>query len=187
MARHLKLPVALCTEFQQTYFNRFPGIPLWHQRTKAELQSTGKLTTALGRERYFYSRLDDDATIREAVAFEPQSLIVDIINTGMLRLFQRFPQVLLTLQVHDSILTQLRPEDVELIPEVIKILTVPIEVRGRVMTIPVDGEFGWNWSKMNTKEENKGTPLYNPYGLRGLKKHGPAQDEILAARVLGLH
>jgi DNA polymerase I-like protein with 3'-5' exonuclease and polymerase domains len=66
-----------------------------------------------GRRRQFYGRTGDEATIREAVAFEPQSVIADTLNQAMLRLWRKGPAIggiQLLAQIHDAILLQV-PDD----------------------------------------------------------------------------
>jgi DNA polymerase I-like protein with 3'-5' exonuclease and polymerase domains len=66
----------------------------------------------MGRRRQFYGRTGDEATIREAVAFEPQSAVADTLNQAMLRLWKVSPVygIQLLAQIHDAILLQL-PDD----------------------------------------------------------------------------
>jgi len=84
MAIHLKLPTAVLESFQETYFRAFPEISEWHLSVISRIQREGSLTTALNRERRFWGRPDDPATHREAIAFEPQSLVGDIMNEGLI-------------------------------------------------------------------------------------------------------
>ena len=72
MSHHLKITLDLATRFQNSYFQAFPGIPEWHGRVARDLATHSKMTTKLGFMRWFFGRLQDEATIREAVAFEPQ-------------------------------------------------------------------------------------------------------------------
>lgn len=158
MARHLKVPRDVMENFQDRYFERFPGIPEWHQRVMTDLMVDGWLMTPFGRVRRFFGRPDDDATIRKAIAFEPQSLISDIINTGLWRVWRYLPDVQILAQVHDAILIQY-PADMEneIIPEVTRLLEVPIRVGDRTMVIPTEAKVGWNWGAHDATE--------NPGGL----------------------
>ena len=69
----------------EAYHKLFPGIRRWHASIRSEVYRTRRLTTPLGRTRYFYGRMDDK-TYREAYAYEPQSTIPDIVNKLMLHL-----------------------------------------------------------------------------------------------------
>ena len=125
----------------------FPHIRFWHDRTRNELRLTGTLTTPFGRRRRFFGRRDDDATLREAIAYEPQSMTADEIDEGILRIW-RSNKVQLLIQVHDSILLQY-PEELEttIIPELIKLITVEQTlVNGRKFIVPAECKTGWNWA-----------------------------------------
>ena len=111
MAKHSKFPVDLVTAFQAKYFGAFPAIPKYHNFVRAAIRDYASLTTLFGRRRFFFGRHNDDSTIREAVAYSPQSMTADEINTGILNLW-RSNRVQLLVQVHDSILFQY-PEEQE--------------------------------------------------------------------------
>ena len=134
----------------------FPGIRVWHGTTEKELRDTGKLTTPFGRERQFWGRLNDDTTLREAIAFKPQSLVGDILNYGLYRIWNELePEIQVLGQVHDAVLGQCpieRMEEVE--PLLINCLTNPIKVNGRTMIIP--SEVLWSTTSWkDVKKRNK--------------------------------
>lgn len=158
MAKHTKLDAKLIGEFQARYFSAFPAHQQWHGWTRATLLREGNLTTLTGRRRWFFGRRDDDATVREAIAFNPQGSVGDILNQGMLNVW-RLDLIQLLLQIHDAILIQY-PEDQEerLLPIVLKTIQVPVDLaHGRRLLIPSEAQVGWNWGK-EAKD--------NPDGLR---------------------
>lgn len=171
MAKILKVAQSLMQEFQENYFRSFPGIPAWHDSTASELHANGYLITPLGRRRFFLGRRYDDATLREAIAYRPQSMIGDILNIGLWRLW-RANIVQLLGQVHDAVFFQY-PEQLEdtILPKVVSLLTVPTPVtareKTRLLTIPVEVSVGWNWSKYDEQD--------NAYGIRKWK--GPGSDD----------
>lgn len=160
IARHMKVPTMLIRSFQDQYFERFPGIRAWHQRVAQELQTTFTLTTPFGRTRQFLGRTWEDATLREAIAFNPQSFVGDYLNHGLLSVYRaRLPSVQLLLQIHDAIGIQYKPEhEAEVLPAVQRLMSFPVEIGGRSLTIPTDVEVGWNFGKFH--------PEKNPDGLR---------------------
>jgi DNA polymerase-1 len=97
----------------EAYHKLFPGIRLGHARLRRELAQTRMLRTPLGRERYFYGRMDD-ATFRQAYAYRPQSTIPDIVNHLILFLCAKRERgeldFRLLLQCHDSLLLEV-PEN----------------------------------------------------------------------------
>lgn len=88
LAGILNIPLNIVESFQRQYFAAFPGISDWHNLTIAKVQQDHRIITALGRERQFWGRSDDAATWREAIAYEPQSLVGDIMNEGLINVQQ---------------------------------------------------------------------------------------------------
>lgn len=146
MAKHSRTPIGEINLFQKNYFAALPCIPAYHQFVRDELQEYGCLTTLFGRRRYFFGRRKDEATIREAVAYCPQSMTAEEINTGMLHVW-RANRVQLFVQVHDSILFQYREEEeAEILPWALATLRIPlILVGGREFVVPTEAKVGWNW------------------------------------------
>lgn len=164
MAAHTKFPVDLVRNFQAGYFRGFPLIPKYHANVDYQLKHFSSLTTLFGRRRYFFGRIPDDATLREAVAFSPQSMTADEINTGILNLW-RADRVQLLIQVHDSILFQYPAElEDEIVPWALQALKAPIRLaKGRDFVVPTEAMTGWNWGYYDEKS--------NPDGLKKYKGH----------------
>lgn len=59
---------------QRRWFAVHPGIKRWHARTKEQLESTRTITNAFGYRIIFMDRIDD-AMLRDALAWKPQSTI----------------------------------------------------------------------------------------------------------------
>lgn len=169
MAKHLKVPTALIRDFQIAYFNAYPVIgclpdpftkvrdftlPNWHNWVRREIADTHTITTMLGRRRQFFGRSDDDSTLREAIAFEPQSLTADEIDTGLIRVW-RGQKVQCLIQVHDSLLVQYKEEDeAEVLPWLLNIMRVVIQLKkGRDFVVPVEAKVGWNWGEQVTEAD----------------------------------
>ena len=162
MASHLKVPTQVMEQFQQKYFMVFSGIPAWHNRVRRDLQTTGQITTAFGRRRQFLGRRTDDATLREAIAYDPQSTIGDLLNLGLLRVWQS-RLVICMAQLHDAILIMYPEEqEDEVLPKVLALMTIPVQVHGRTMVVPCEAAVGWNWRKWSKD---------NPDGLKKWKEH----------------
>jgi DNA polymerase-1 len=160
MSKHTKLDAKLIADFQARYFAAFPH-QRWHAAVASRLISEGHLTTLTGRRRWFFGRRNDDTTLREAIAYDPQGSVGDILNRGMLQVW-RLNICQLLLQIHDAILIQY-PEKMEqsVLPQVLEAIKVPINlIQGRRLLIPAEAKVGWNWSKV---AEN------NPDGLKTYK------------------
>jgi DNA polymerase-1 len=115
---------------------------------RSQLERSRTLVTPFGRKRIFFNRWSD-STLKEGLAYIPQSTVADIVNQALITLHNSWGEKKdrhLLLQVHDSILVQAK-EDVleEVIQEIKKALTVPVEINGRFMVIPSDFKIGLNW------------------------------------------
>lgn len=146
MAKHAKLPVQTVKTFHENYFSAFPCIPAWHLSIINQIKSHQPLTTLYGRRRHFFGRPTDASTHRKAIAYSPQSMTGDEINTGILSLW-RANRVQLLLQVHDSILFQYPEEqENEIIPWALETLRSTIILKkGREFSVPTEAKTGWNW------------------------------------------
>ena len=164
MARHLKVPVSLMRSFQERYFEAFPCIRQWHTWVAGELQTTQRLVTPFGRERHFFGRPNDDSTLREAIAFSPQSSTGDRMNLGLWRVWKHMPEVRLLAQVHDAIYFLYRPEqEAQVIAKALQLIDVKLtDARsGRTLVVPGEAKVGWNWASASERNPD-GLIKYNP-------------------------
>lgn len=153
ISRHLKIPLDLAKSFQYGYFKGFPEIPLWHEHTAKLLRTTGQLTTPLGRKRMFFDRLNDDSTLRAAIAYVPQSMVADILNLGAYKIWRDIPKAQLLAQIHDAVIVQYREEDeAEVVAACLAAIQTKFYFNGREFMIPAEAQVGWNWAKQVTEE-----------------------------------
>lgn len=130
-----------------------PGLVKWWKDVEVTIRRTRTMTTCLGRRRLFFGRFDDNATIRDAVAFEPQSVVGDVCNTIFRRLYviSRCSKLLWlpVLQVHDEVVVETPDEHIEEVKrEMRKAAIVPLYLNGVEMEpliIPIDISVGKNW------------------------------------------
>lgn len=171
-SRALKLPVKLMEDFQQRYIlgpeAAFPCIPLWWQWVAQQLQTTRSLTTPFGRQRHFFGRPNDDSTLREAIAYLPQSTTADRMNLGMWRVWKKMPQLQLLAQTYDSITFQYKEnlDEGELISQALSLIRVELSHKGRSYVVPGEAKIGWNWGAQHDASKPLGAGnRYNPDGL----------------------
>lgn len=186
IAQAVGVPVHVIEGFQRRYFGAFPGIPLYHDWVKRQLLEKQYLDTPLGRRRWFFSRPTEDSTLREAIAFVPQSTVGELLNLIMWKVWRRsllpprdprYLKIQLLLQNHDAFAFQL-PDAIftSLLEHTIHEVNLEFEhtpiplVRGderRDLVIP--GEFitGFNWAYRDKgSDPSKWTfPDGNPDGL----------------------
>jgi DNA polymerase I-like protein with 3'-5' exonuclease and polymerase domains len=177
-SRLLKIPLKLAESFQDDYLEAFPGIPRWHRWVAEQLQTTQQLTTAFERQRHFFGRPNDDATLREAVAYEPQSTTADRLNIGLLRMWNHFgPRIQVLLQLYDAVYFQFREDDneSEIISEALQLIDVPMDINGRKFTVPGEAKTGWNWKSFGSD---------NPDGLKKYKGEDTRKRTTVLERIL---
>ena len=162
LANQAKVEISLIEDFQPKYFRAFPAHLRWHAHVESRLRQHGHLVTLTGRKRWFFGRRNDDSTLREAIAYDPQGSLADILNRGMLEVWKHRDCEPL-MQIHDAILIQY-PEGVE--DKVLELVRGQLRQRvelqgGRRLEIPFDCATGWNWGKYNAEG--------NPDGLKSYK------------------
>lgn len=173
MARHLKVPVTLITTFQSKFCKgydnngagaAFPAFPMWWRWVAEQLTTHQSLTTFIGRERTFFGRPTEEATIREAVAYEPQSVVGDLTNEGGLRVWRAFPEAQFLAQTHDSWTMQIPEDRLDLVEPIRAMFEIEVPGKSRSLVIPSECKLGWNWSNEDPKK--KIFEDGNPDGLR---------------------
>ena len=176
MAKHTKLDAKLIAEFQAKYFLAFNSHQRWHGHVASQLLQYGRLDTITGRRRWFFGRRGDDATVREAIAYDPQGSVGDILNRGMLQVW-RLDLCQLLMQIHDAILVQY-PEHLEdqIVPRLLEAIKVPVELKhNRTLLIPSEAQVGWNWAKHNN---NNPDGLMKWKGNDGRKRQRAAPSQL---------
>lgn len=147
LAKILRIEQGVIEKFQRSYFDAFPGIRRWHIQVRIQLEKTARLVTPCGRERQFFGRVFDDSTLREAIAFLPQSTVADLLNFGLFQVQQYVPEVMLLKQVHDAGLWQYPEDRPEVNAQAIECLQVPLDFPHGTMRIPVEAKCGYRWQK----------------------------------------
>ncbi len=175
LARETTIPIKLVVDFQEKFFTAFPGIRRWHHWTSEQLATQGFLVSLMGRKRWFMGRAEDDSTLREAIAYDPQNSIAELLNRGLFRLWHKskidpenFP-IRCLLQVHDAVLLDY-PEDADesvLLPRLMNTIITPITLRHneerRTLIVPAAAQIGFNWGEI--QYDRAGNVVGNPDGL----------------------
>jgi len=163
LSTQAKVPISIVEDFQRNYFRAFPAHLQWQAYVDSTLRKTGTLISLTGRKRQFWGRRNDKGVLREAIAFDPQCSLADIVNTAMLNIYRARDAVLM-MHDHDALTVQYPEADEdEIIPRILKQLEVPIPLKhNRTLLIPYDCKVGWNrgdWSESN------------PHGLKDYTGH----------------
>ena len=166
MARETHIAPNLVRNFRKVYLESYP-MEQWWDWVRRRLSDTHYIITLRGRKRIFFGRAIDEDTVKAAVAYEPQSITADTINSGLLRVWRR-GRVQLLNQVHDSILFQYREGEEEAIVESLEDIEETLELTGgRPFKIPAEAKSGINWGDV---EYTDGKITGN---FEGLKKWHP--------------
>lgn len=171
IAKNAMIELGIAEQFQSQYFRKFSQISDWHVSIANNLQQKGYLKNPLGVRRNFWGRRWDDSTLREAIAFGPQSTVGMLTNIGLYRLWEKFEgkpgaDVQILGNIHDAVIGQVRADKVvELIPEILDCLHFPFDIedisgKTRSALIPYEIEVGHNFGKAGPD---------NPDGLRKWK------------------
>lgn len=184
MARHAKIPTEAAANFQFNYFFAFPGIPKYHTHVAGQIQTVMRLTTPFNRTRDFFGRSNDDTTLREAIAYVPQSATADRLNLALWRIWHRLGnRIRLLAQVHDALYFDFDENDDEadIISTALSLIDTPMQFNGRTLSVPGEAKTGWNWGDFN--DDPKRGRL-NPGGLRKFKGEDKRTRPTMLERVL---
>ncbi len=138
LAQQSRHPISVVQQFQPKYFAAFPAHRRWQEWVAETILRKGNLTTLTGRRRWFHGRRNDSSTIREAIAYDPQGSLADIVNTAMLNLWREGYTIVM--HDHDALTFMYREEEEdEIIPKIMARLEVPVQLAGgRELRIPYD-------------------------------------------------
>ncbi|MEA3375206.1 MAG: DNA polymerase I [Chloroflexota bacterium] len=145
-------------DFIETYFQRFPGVREYIERTKTLAARQGYVETLMGRRRYFpelqpnskASHYARQASERMAINAPIQGTAADIIKIAMIRLHRAFQErglrARMILQVHDELIVE-APDD-----EVLGTAKLMRQVMENAFQLDaplkVDLKTGQNWEEM---------------------------------------
>jgi DNA polymerase-1 len=141
--------------FIKSYFEQYPGVQRWLDRTKEQARDNLYVATLLGRRRYVPEIRSSNRQVREAaermaVNAPVQGTSADIIKVAMIRIYEemhsRHLKSRLLLQIHDELLFEAPDEELSTLSKMVRTL-----MQGAVeLTVPlkVDLKSGPNWADM---------------------------------------
>ncbi len=180
LAAQAKLPEPVVIEFQPKYFRAFPAHLRWQGWVNDTLRRVGYLTTLTGRKRWFFGRRTESSTLREAIAYDPQGSLADIVNRAMLRIW-RERTAIIVMQDHDAI-TFMYPEDREdeIIPALAEQLIEEVPLaNGRTLRIPYDCQTGWNKGHYDAQTNPDGLKDYTGEDKRKRQPQVSLMDRLI--------
>lgn len=145
-------PVAANRTAQGSYFRGFPMIRVWQRQVREIVQAQGTLVSPLGREVKLFGRPWDDHTYKQGLAVGPQGTVAHIIDMAAWRIEHEFDpeRIELLAQVHDALVWQQDPEDLETLYQAAGLMMIPlpiVDVSGKLRYAVIEAEIamGENW------------------------------------------
>ncbi|MCL1885772.1 MAG: DNA polymerase I [Dehalococcoidia bacterium] len=142
-------------KFIASYFDRFPGVRAYMDKTKEQVRRLGYVQTILGRRRYIpeinsHNRMIREAAERMAINMPVQGTSADIIKVAMLHLDKEMAQrgllSKLILQVHDELIFEVPQEELPIMRDIVMHLmqdAIKLDV-----PVQVDIKVGHTWGLM---------------------------------------
>jgi DNA polymerase I len=156
LTRYTDLTLAEAEDFMEAYFRSFTGVKKYLDGIRVLAAEQGYVETLLGRRRYFPTlKNQSNRNIRareerEAINAPIQGTAADIMKIAMLRLPQALKAaglpVQMLLQVHDELVLECTPEELEAAVGVVK----EVMENALEMSVPLvcDARYGPNWGEM---------------------------------------
>ena len=152
LAERLDIPREEAKMLIDGYFDTFPQVHDYMEKSKEVAREKGYVTTLFGRRRYLPDINSQNAVVRgfaerNAINAPIQGTAADIIKVAMIHIFQRFKtegiKSKMILQVHDELNFSVFPEEKEQVERIV------LEEMQNAMSLDVplvaDSGFGKNW------------------------------------------
>lgn len=104
IAGHVGRTVHEVDRAQRIWFGAHPGIKTWHDRISAQVTKRRYVENKFGYRWYIFDRID--GILPEAVAWIPQSTVAVLINKIWEAIYRLAPEIMVLIQVHDSLAGQ---------------------------------------------------------------------------------
>jgi len=147
----------VCEELQVLYFQRYPGVQVWHRWVAEQVKNRRELTSANGHTRRFFGRPYDNDTLKQALADEPQNNTTYVTNRAALHLWNDRENRRATgafiieplHQVHDALCGQFPVDRTEwALSKIRSYFTFNTTIAGQVIQIPFEGAYGKSWGEL---------------------------------------
>jgi len=150
LAQQTELDLQGSKQFIDTYFERYPGIKEYMDKTKKSANLKGYVTTIFGRRRYLPDLKSKNFNVRmfaERVAINTpiQGTAADMIKIAMIKIHQELldKKSKMLLQVHDELVFDVHKNETEDIQRIVKEgMEKAIKLK---VPIVVDMGIGENW------------------------------------------
>ncbi len=129
LGRQIKVSTKEASAFIETYFETYPGVRTFIEKTKAQAATDGFVETLLGRRRLLPEINSENPRIRSfqeriAVNTPIQGTAADLIKLAMIRIQKELSEsdsgALLLLQVHDELVLEIPRKQVDAVSEIVR-------------------------------------------------------------------
>ncbi len=146
------VPEKECRRMLQAMASGVPSVVRWQAEVEDQLKSTRTITNAFGLRRTFFGMIDDDA-IREAIAFNPQSTVGQLMNFALERVYHEsgvMTDLDILLQIHDAVIFSSPIDKIQQHSAIVgELMDIPLEIKGRRLVVPSDIEVGPSWGALS--------------------------------------
>lgn len=158
LANQLSIPREEAAQYIRTYFERFPGIKDYMEKTKTFAHEHGYVETIFGRRAHYPDINSKSAQVRAfneraAINAPIQGAAADIIRRAMIKMDNALEKAGLSakmlLQVHDELIFELPENEVEKTTSVVKTVMENATMPALALTVPlkVDARAAKNWDE----------------------------------------
>ncbi|MEW6618938.1 MAG: DNA polymerase I [bacterium] len=153
LSQELKISPTQANEIISRYFERYPGVKSYIDKTIEEAKLKGYVSTLWGRKRYLpeinsESRQLREFAYRQAVNMPIQGSCADLIKIAMLNIYKKLDRqkAQMLLQVHDELIFEVKKENLDEISGLVKEC---MEGAGQFLVpIKIDIHWGKNWGEI---------------------------------------
>jgi DNA polymerase-1 len=152
LSQRLNIPRADAKKLIEDYFRSYPGVRLYIDSMIEKAKTDGYVSTLYGRKRYLPDINSKNQVVRglaerNAVNAPIQGSAADIIKVAMIRIAERLKEEKIkskmVLQVHDELVFDVIPEEIEILPGIVRsVMESVIELS---VPLTVECEYGGNW------------------------------------------
>lgn len=151
LANRLGIKLGDAKQLIELYHRANPQLRIWYSQVQQELKRSRVLTNLLGRKHKFLDRWGD-SLFRSAYSYIPQSTVGDLLNTALLRLYNKLPSlsfdITILLQLHDAIYTMVEEQYVmDTVKIMRECMLIPLYYANEEFMIDVDFAVGDSWAE----------------------------------------